>query len=181
MKAIVIIFLTILILSSSMKNTGNTAEENIKCSTVAKPDLQNAKIENDIYVNGKACSSDGMIETCDWEHTIVSDEILRPVPGKEVRFVVINKNHVTGSGAWDTILVFDCFNGNLRKIFENRYLYGVKINKKSDGEITATSGEWQPDDSGCCPSMEKTEIYRWNPSKNTYTLKSTSTISREGK
>ena len=164
-------FLTVFMLSSSGQQLVGAAE-NIQCSTVAMPDLRNAKIGVMTFVDGKTCTSDGLAGGCDWEHTISKDEILRPAPEKDLRLIVINANHLTGSGLWDTVLIFDCFNGNLRKIFEKRYLYGVKIKKNTNSEITFISGDWQPDDPTCCPSREKKETYLWDLNKNSYILES---------
>lgn len=61
--------------------------ENIQCSTVTTPDIQNAKIGTLNVVNGKACTSDGLPDKCNWEHSIQRDEILRPTLGKEIRLI----------------------------------------------------------------------------------------------
>lgn len=150
---------------------------NTPCSSIANLDMLNATINNIKFVDGEACTSDSaeLPDQCDWEHKISSDEVFRPITGKEVRLVIIHSNHKTGSGAWDTVLVFNCLNGSIRKIIENKYLYGVKINKKTEGEVVLTSGDWQPKDPMCCPSREKHETYRWNSSKNTYVLQKTTT------
>jgi hypothetical protein len=150
------------------------------CSSVADLDLHNATINGIMFVDGKACSSDAAESSrqCDWEHRIARDEILRPAAGKAVRLVMIHSNHKTGTGAWDTVLVFDCLNGLRRTIFEKKYLYGVRIRKTADGFVL-TSGDWQPKDPICCPSKEKHETYRWNPNKNTYILESATTSTRK--
>lgn len=151
------------------------SSESIPCSSISSIDLQNATINKIKFVAGEACTSDSaeLPDQCDWEHEISSDEILRPISGKEVRLAILHSNHKTGSGAYDTVFVFDCLNGSMRNIFENKYLYGVKIKKYTEGEFILTSGDWQLKDPMCCPSKEKHETYRWSSRKNTFMLEST--------
>lgn len=172
-----ILLLPVLLLSI-LVGTQSFAESssNIFCSSIANLDIQNSTINNIKFLDGKACTSDTEApDQCDWEHEISSNEILRPIAGKEVRLVAIHSIHKTGSGARDTILVLDCLNGSMRKIVEKKYLNGVKITKRVDGEFKLVSGEWQPKDPMCCPSKEKHETYRWSSSKDTYILESTTT------
>ncbi len=173
MRSAVVILLTLIIAST----TSNAAavKENSPCSGIGFPDLQNAEINDIKFLNKKGYSSDGLPNAKDWEHTIISDQHLKPSLEKEVRLIVINSNHLTGSGAWDTVIVFDCVRAKLNKIFEKKYLYGVKMNTNTDGELILTSGDWQPGDPNCCPSKETKEIYRWNQSKGTYILRNTVT------
>jgi hypothetical protein len=132
--------------------------------------LKDAQINGITFRHGKAYTSDGTNPE-DWEHTFSVDRILDPDHGKELRLIVIHSNHLTGSGAWDTVIVFDCVRGGMKEIFERKYLYGVKLETTIGKELSLSSGDWQPDDPVCCPSKVKKEIYRWNENKGTYTLK----------
>ncbi len=146
--------------------------ELLSCTSVQTPDLQNANINDINFRQGRAYTSDGSSPN-DWEHTLSTDRILKPTTNKEIRLIVINSNHLTGSGARDTVIAFDCVRGTLKKIFEKKYLYGVNIEVKQDNELLLTSGEWQPTDPMCCPSKEKKETYQWNQFKGTYLIKKT--------
>ncbi len=148
------------------------ANSELSCISVHTPDLQNANINDINFRQGKAYTSDGSSPK-DWEHTLSTDQILKPTTNREIRLIVINSNHLTGSGARDTVIAFDCVRGTLKKIFEKKYLYGVNIKIGQDDELLLTSGEWQPTDPTCCPSKEKIETYQWNQLKGTYLLKRT--------
>jgi hypothetical protein len=165
-----LIFLFLILVET--KSFAEGRSDNIPCSSIADLDIENATINNINFADGEACTSDSaeLPDQCDWVHEISSDEILRPITGKEVRLVILHSNHKTGSGVWDTALVFDCHNGSMRKIFEKKNLYGVKIKNTTRGEIILSSGDWQQKDPMCCPSKEKIETYRWSTSKNTYVL-----------
>ncbi len=174
------ILLLVMLLSNASKLKAEVPPEKIPCSSIANLDLQNITINNIKFVDGEACTSDSdIMSDCDWEHEISGNELLKPVPDKEVRIIIINSNHKTGSGAWDTVLVFDCINGAVRKVFENKYLYGVKIEKITDGEFLLTSGAWQPKDPMCCPTKDKHERYQWDSAKGTYILESTTTSKKK--
>jgi len=176
-----LLFLSVIVLTVLFGNVSKlkaeVPSEKFLCTSIAGLDLKNTTINNIKFVDGEACTSDSaeMPDHCDWKHTISRDEILKPISGKEVRLVILHSNHETGSGAWDTVLAFDCVNGSMRKLFEKKDLAGVKIEKTTGGAVILTSGIWQPKDPMCCPSKEKREIYRWSSSKSTYILESTKT------
>ncbi len=147
-----------------------TATSELSCISVQTPDLQNANINGINFRQEKAYTSDGSSPK-DWEHALSTDRILKPTANKEIRLIVVNSNHLTGSGAWNTVIAFDCVRGTLKKIFEKKHLYGVNIEIKQDDELLITSGEWQRTDPMCCPSKEKRETHQWNQLKGTYLLK----------
>ena len=118
------------------------------------------------FRNGKACTSDqAFADGCDWQHAITVDQALVPTPGQTIRLIVINSNHLTGSGAWDHVFFFRCRNGRAVSEFSESYRYGVKIEKRSNTELRLVSGEWLKGDPDCCPSRQKTEIFRWDSKK----------------
>jgi len=155
-----------------------TPTDNIACASLSTVNLRNSRINHLKFVDGKACESDGLPGKCDWEHKINQDQLLYPTAHKQIRLIVITANHLTGSGSWDTVFMFDCLAGSLKKIFEKRYLYGVKIEKSKDGTLIFTSGVWKENDPMCCPSERKYETYRWSPDKNTYVLSSTASAEK---
>lgn len=169
MRSILLIVVTFIIAATPTELNANSE---LLCISVQIPDLQNANINDIDFRQGKAYTSDGSSPK-DWEHTLSTDQILKPHHNKEIRLIVINSNHLTGSGAWDTVIALDCVRGTLKKIFEKKYLHGVNIKIRQDDELLLISGEWQPTDPMCCPSKEKRETYQWNQLKGTYVLKKT--------
>ncbi len=143
----------------------------LRCHSITGVDLLNARIGRLQYTNGRACTSDeNLPDKCDWEHKITRDEILRLSPSKEVRLVVINSIHLTGSGASDNVLVFDCLGGLMKTMFDKSFLYGARIQHTRNGELVFVSGKWAKGDPTCCPSAERSEIYRWDEKASTFNL-----------
>lgn len=144
--------------------------EELRCQSVTDVDLLNAKIDRLQYTKGRACTSDNLPDKCDWEHKITRDEIFRLSPSREVRLVVINSNHLTGSGAWDAVVVFDCVDGLMKEMFEKSHLYGERIEHTGKGELVFVSGKWAKGDPMCCPSEVRSEVYRWDEMAGTFNL-----------
>lgn len=153
--------------------------KNIPCEQIESFDLQNASfpIEPDgnavQFTAGKACPVVEPGSSCDWDFAITTDRVLHPDPHFPVRLVVVNANHLTGSGAWDHLILFACEDGKPSRIFQNKYLYGAKVDLKNDSRFTITSGEWQQSDAACCPSGQKEELLVWNARKHAYDVTKT--------
>ena len=153
------------------------------CEGIEGIDFKNADLNLEPqplhFRDGKACTSDQEIaDGCDWEHTVTVDKILVPEPGQTTRLIVVNSNHLTGSGAWDHVFFFRCRSGRVISEFSSKYLYGVKIEKRSDTELWLVSGEWLKGDPSCCPSREKKEIVRWDSRKGAYGVSTTTSRRR---
>lgn len=146
------------------------------CSNIETLDLPNASIPiasegtTIKFDSGKACPINEYSGICDWEYTITTDRILHPNSDLSVRLLIINRNHLTGSGAWDHLNLYICENGNLKAIFEKAYLYGAKLDFKNDSQFVVRSGQWQDNDPTCCPSQEKEELFLWNSREQKYTV-----------
>jgi hypothetical protein len=134
---------------------------------IALPDLW-GKVQLSQGVGYK--SEAGLDESKDWKITIEQDEILRPSPSVTLRLLRVTCNHLTGSGAWDDVLIYCCRNGRLVRVFHDIFHYGVRIQKPTAFELLFEYGEWTKNDPHCCPSMERVSIYRWNEKIGTYTL-----------
>jgi hypothetical protein len=148
----------------------------IACSSIETVDFNNASIivgrspEVVTFKSGKACPINRFSGKCDWEHTITMDKILHPNSAVTVRLLVINRNHLTGSGAWDHLNLYICKNGSVKSIFEAAYLYGAKLHLKNDMQFAIKSGQWQDKDPTCCPSREKEELFLWNSHEEKYVV-----------
>ncbi len=155
----------------------STASEQDSCYNVTSINIENMKIEIPYrgmvqMDNGVGFSSDAGPggESHDWKITLVQDEILQPSPSALLRLVRFSAEHVTGSGAWDHVFVYECRNGKLIRLFVERYHYGVKIRRLSDDELLFISDYWMKSDPMCCPSQEKRAVFKWDPEGMKYFL-----------
>ena len=146
-----------------------------QCDAIEKVDFNNSELSFGAkslrFRDGKACTKEGEDSgPCDWEHVVTFDKVLIPEPGRAVRLMIINSNHLTGSGASDHVLLFECRNGRVVSVFNESYLYGVTIEKLASTEFSLISGEWLKNDQECCPSRKKREVLRWDRKTGAFIL-----------
>ena len=98
--------------------------------------------------------------TCDW--TVQLTRVERWGPASQRLLVVVNANHETGSGAWDSLFMFVCEGGMFRTVLSRRYRSGAKIEVGPTSDFAVTTGEWSSSDPGCCPSLERRTVYAWD-------------------
>ena len=157
---------------ASVKVPGTT------CTNITKIDLKNTVIDDEQF--GALQFKNGIFEStedpenksADWEHKITDDFMLKPESSQVVRFIKINSNHLTGSGAWDRLVGFKCGDGNINKVFDQKSLYGIKVEKLGEKRFSLTVGEWAKNDPMCCPSQEKISIFQWNSKNQIFSLES---------
>lgn len=156
---------------------------NKPCSQIENVDFKNASfsIEESAspiqFRDGKACLSVLEGRPCVWEYKITTDRVLHPDPLFLVRLIVVNANHLIGSGAWDYVMLIACENGKLLNLLESKYLYGAKLQITNDRQLVITSGKWEEKDPNCCPSQEQEDVFQWNSRKHIYIV-TKSTIRR---
>ncbi len=144
------------------------------CTDIQMVDFANMQIpipdcELVQFKNGRGSSSEGEgFKTKDWELTIKEDVPFTPQLGSQLRLLRISCSHLTGSGAWDYVVMFECKEGIIRSIFQSRFLYGVKLDKHSDIKFTLTYGVWLKGDEHCCPSKEEKDTYKWDGASDNY-------------
>ena len=168
-------FVIALLFFAASQPSGQSYTAGTPCHEIDKVDLMNAELNFESkslrFRDGKACTTDGEGDSaCDWEHTVTLDKLLTPEPGQAVRLIILNSNHLTGSGAWDHVLLFECKEGKVTSLFNQGYLNGVKVEELGDAEFSLLSGEWLRKDPECCPSRHKREIFRWDRKKEAFTL-----------
>ena len=161
-------------------NTENTTTKSsdATCTNIAKLDFKNTAIEDEQF--GTLQFKNGIFESkedpenksADWEHKIVNDFTLTPESSTTLRFIKISSSHLTGSGAWDRLIGFKCVNGNINKFFDQKWLYGIRVEKLGEKQFSLTVGEWAKSDPTCCPSQEKVSIFQWNSKDQTFSLES---------
>jgi hypothetical protein len=102
------------------------------CTDIRSVDFSNLKFESAGMVfafhKGKAYSWD--CRDCadrdkpDWGAKIEQDKIISPAPGIRIRFLLVENNHLTGTGAWYHVVGFRCEptgsqnRGRLLKVFD---------------------------------------------------------------
>jgi hypothetical protein len=99
----------------------------------------------------------------DWETTIQEDITLHPTAAMDVRLLVLDQVHLTGTGSFTYIFGFQCAAGSLRKVFEASG-EGVKLERTTENGMNISVGIWGKGDAHCCPRREVHLRYRWSPS-----------------
>ena len=129
-----------------------------------------------VFKEGISCQSDDNLPAlpgkCDTEGRIVDDRVLDSRAGSERRLIRVTDNHVTGSGGWDFLRVFICVGGHTAPVFQDKFLYGVRVEEASQQTLSLLSGEWRRQDPMCCPSWRKRQVYRWDGVRRLYVLDS---------
>ncbi len=103
----------------------------------------------------------------DWRTTIERDLIIQPGGSGGVRILVLNRNHLTGTGSYTYVFGFRCNAGSVDKIFEASG-QGVRFDKATDSAIDITVGIWRPSDPHCCPSREEHLRYVWSQARKRF-------------
>jgi hypothetical protein len=148
------------------------------CTDITKIDFKNTTIYDDQFgalqfKNGVCESSeDPENKSVDWEHKIIDVCTLTPESSQIVRFIIISSSHHTGSGAWDRLIGFKCESGSIKNIYDQKVLYGIKVQKLGEKQLSLTIGEWANDDPMCCPSQGKVSIFQWSPKDQNFSLES---------
>lgn len=159
--------------TSQTPTSSNITQET--CSDIVKIDFKNRVIKDSQF--GDLAFKNGVFEQkddlggTDWEHKIVDDFTLTPETSEVIRFIKISSNHLSGSGAWDRLIGFRCGNGGIEKVFDQRGLYGIKVQKIGNDQLSLTIGEWTKNDPVCCPSQQKASLFQWNTQEHTFVLK----------
>jgi hypothetical protein len=97
---------------------------------------------------------------CDVENTVQKDQVI----DSTARLVIVNSDHVLGSGAWDNVFIYGCRNGGqITTFFNKKYLYGATVQSVSSKAVTIKYGFWSGKDAGCCASHEAISVYQWDP------------------
>jgi hypothetical protein len=105
---------------------------------------------------------------CEWSVQLTRAE--KWGVGGQLLVVVINRNHDSGSGAFDSVFLYACKQGTFVPVWSHSYLYGVTIVMGHKSDLWITSGVWRPQDATCCPSQERREHLAWNGSKRSVVL-----------
>jgi len=105
-------------------------------------------------------------QACEFQNTLVTDKRL----GAGRRLVVVNADHLLGSGAHDVLTVYACRQGRVAAVLTGAFEYGIKIEHADAAVIVFTAGLWEGADAHCCPSHEQRFRYVWNAASMSYQL-----------
>jgi hypothetical protein len=103
----------------------------------------------------------------DWRIDLLLDRLEHPDPSTWVRVIVLDKDHLTGTGDWRYILAFDCRNGSLASLFQYA-AEGVTLKHLSAQTLDLYQAVWAKEDPHCCPSRHMELVYRWNALRHRY-------------
>ena len=99
----------------------------------------------------------------DWKTTIQQDVTLHLTATTDVRLLVLDQVHLTGTGSFTYIFGFQCAAGSLRKVFEASG-EGVNLKRTTKNDMEISVGIWGKIDAHCCPRREVLLRYHWAPS-----------------
>ena len=127
--------------------------------------------------NGKACFKPfSAYPGCEWDVELTRTETWGM---NDKYFLVVVNAHHDSPGAWDSVFMYVCREGVYVPAFAGNYLYGAKVVLGSESNFEVTTGEWLPDDPGCCPSREQTSTYAWNDRQQSFALVESKVTVRE--
>jgi hypothetical protein len=129
--------------------------------------LPNANLD---FSHGTGCYGEEEDEDspkeCDWKVAINEDRNI----ADDRRLIVVDSDHMTGSGEWTYVLVLGCRAGRVTALFHDVSLYGVDVEEASADKLVLKSLEWVGSDARCCPSMEERNVYVWSKDAQKYEL-----------
>lgn len=159
----------IVLLASVMpqaQRPGERGPERLLCGTATR-DIREGTFRLDI---GTVSLRDGRGKTdgSEWDLTLKRADYVNG------RFflIILNANHVRGSGAHDSVFIYECRSNRMSQVFATRNEGGARV-EFHGSSFTIRSGEWANSDPQCCPSHERTDAYAWNPRSHRFLRRST--------
>lgn len=103
----------------------------------------------------------------DWRLELLVDRLEHPDPLTSIRVIVLDKDHLTGTGDWRFVLAFGCANGALARLLQYDS-EGVTLKHLNDQTLQLYQAIWAATDAHCCPSEHLEVLYEWNSRKHRY-------------
>jgi hypothetical protein len=165
------VLLTVGTTSAEQKEAGPTG---VPCKD-PEPILRQSEFALDIggpvrLKDGKDCPTEPA-DRCQFQIELTRVEQWGTAP--RFLLVIVNANHLIGSGAWDSVFVYACRGEVFVPAFSQRFSYGARVELGKDSDFWLTVGEWQPDDPACCASTQRRSRYQWNPKQRTFAVAET--------
>jgi len=130
--------------------------------------LRNGEFDLDIgrvrLQDGKACvHATGSDPPCEWEWEVELTRTERWGANQRFLLVVVDANHLLGSGAWDDVFVYHCDGDRdeYERVFSEVYQYGAKVELGETADLWITAGLWRPEDPSCCASRTRRSHLVW--------------------
>jgi hypothetical protein len=74
-------------------------------------------------------------------------------------------------GAWLSLLVYRCRGDHYEPAFAESFgPRGAELILDADTTFDVFTGEWRPEDPGCCPSQRRRRRYKWNDRQQRFVL-----------
>jgi hypothetical protein len=147
------------------------ASAEVPCTDIRKIDLANTSIDIgggvlDFRNGAASVFDDSEPKTLDWTVTFIKDIIVEATPTTPVRFLLINFNHVSGSGSLLYVFGYGCFQGTMKEVFKRR---GVSLSiDQMNAHAVVVSLNTVPGS-----PIRKYFSYIWNDKTSSYELNST--------
>jgi hypothetical protein len=129
--------------------------------------LPNANLD---FSHGTGCYAEEEDEDspkeCDWKVTVDRDRNI----ADDRRLIVVDSDHMIGSGDWIDVLVLGCRAGKVMALFHDQFSDSVDVEEASADKLVLTFGRWVGSDPHCCPSMEEHQVYVWSKQAQKYVL-----------
>lgn len=103
----------------------------------------------------------------DWRAELLQDRQAHPEPSTWIRVIVLEDNHLTGTGTWHYVLAFGCNTGRLARLFQFT-AEGVSLGHLDDQTLELHQGIWTATDSHADPSRQRVLTYKWNAQQHRY-------------
>lgn len=100
------------------------------------------------------------LKSHDWRVDLIVNRILRLDSSTLASVIVLKKDHLTGTGTWDFVLVFGCEKGVLVRLFQYS-AQGVILKHLDGGTVELYEPSWTVGDAHCCPSRHRELAFRW--------------------
>ncbi len=126
--------------------------------------------------DGKDCPTEPGIR-CQWQVTLERVESWGTAP--RFLLVIVNANHLTGSGAWDSVFLYACHEDVFVPSFAQRFLSGARVELGKQSDFWLTAGEWRQEDPVCCASRQRRSRYMWNPRQRVFAVAESTVTARK--
>jgi hypothetical protein len=103
----------------------------------------------------------------DWRIHLMLDRKIQPDTATWVRLIVLDEDHLTGTGAWQVVLAYACDRGKLVRLFQYSG-EGVTVMNLNAAKLELYQAVWKPDDPHCCPSRHAELTYAWDAEVHRY-------------
>jgi len=118
--------------------------------------------------HGTGCYSDDEDNPkhCDWKVAVVEDRKI----ANDRRLIVVDSEHMTGSGAWIDVGVLGCQAGKITAILHDQFSESVDVEEATADKLVLRFPNWTGSVASCCPLLEERRVYVWNKEDHKYVL-----------